>query len=347
MPAPRPPCRGLLPNQTFRLQSDAGQDCFTTQDFGSMFVFHSSLCADSNPGRAWRINLTLLFALVCCLPVSAQAPQTKLEPSVEVTLELVEPIHLDAAKEYTIYADENRTKQLTLRESAVSQWVNPRRSGGQLGHVFVWMDGETPAAMAAIFSFPWRGVATDRRIVHEFHALAPSRLRVTRQNQEARWQPKSGLHRKPIPSVAGAADSLARFKIQLRQVARRFSGHCIDPKNQRWELRLLPTPLLVYPINKTRNLRGFGAILGMMGDAGSDLESGLLIEAIPDESKTGGRVTQWSFAPLRMTDMETHLLLDKEPIWDSIRTETDTRFHDSSHCYFRFQDKTVALQVGP
>jgi hypothetical protein len=140
--------------------------------------------------------------------------------------------------------------------------------------------------------------------------------------------------------------SLARFKIRLRQVARRFSGHCVDTKNQRWELRLLPSPLMVYPINRTPDGQGFGAIVGMMGDVGSDLESGLLIEAV-SSSEPGSTSAQWSFAPIRMTDRETHLQLDGQPIWDSVRTETDTSFHDSSYIYFRFQDKTIPLNVEP
>ena len=75
---------------------------------------------------------------------------------------------------------------VTLREQPLTQWTNERRSGGQIGHVFVWMAGETPVAMAAIFSFPWRGVMTDRRVVHELHALAPQQLNVARGDRPAR-----------------------------------------------------------------------------------------------------------------------------------------------------------------
>ena len=185
---------------------------------------------------------------------------------------------------------------------------------------------------------------TDRRIVHELHALAPSTLYVERGKQNAEWQPKSGLPRKPIPGVSDGANSFARFKIRLRQVARRFSGHCVDSKDHRWQLRLLPSPLLTYPIKRRDGEEGFGALIGFMGDVGSDLESGLLIEAV-SSGGPGSAQTEWSFAPIRMTDMETYLNLDGQPFWESVRTDTDTRFHDAPHVYFRFQDKTVPLNT--
>ncbi len=295
-----------------------------------------------------RLGTSALLSLLVfiCLPAQLALSQTQPAEGVEITLDLLEPIHLQDAEEYGIYLDEDRSEPLTLRHTPISQWVNPRRAGGQLGHVFVWMDGERPAAMAAIFSFPWKGVARDRRLVHELHALAPTRLYVERNGGPSKWQPKSGLSRKPISDVSDAANSIARFKIRLRQVARRFSGYCVDDKSQRWELRILPAPLLTYPLKTTRDSQGFGAIVGMMGDVGSDLESGLLIEAVSSNEKDNASA-KWSFAPIRMTDMETHLLLDGQPIWDSVRTETDTSFYDSAHVYFRFQDKTVPINSEP
>ena len=153
-----------------------------------MLVIHSSSFA-----RLISITAGMSFALVCCVPSLAQSSgQTEPPADVEVTLDLLEPIHLAAAKEYVIFAVENRAEKLTLRETPITQWVNQRRAGGQLGHVFVWMNGERPAAIAGIFSFPWRGVVTDRRVVHEFHALAPARLEVTRKGRRSRWQPKAG-----------------------------------------------------------------------------------------------------------------------------------------------------------
>ncbi len=267
-------------------------------------------------------------------------------PSAEVTLESLEPLHRKAAQEYAIYSDIAKTHALTLQREPLSQWVNVNRAGGQLGHVFVWMDGETPAAIGGIFSFPWGGVMTNRRVVHEMHAIAPQRLGVDRPGYESRWQPKTGLQRLPIPGVDDSAHSMARFNLVLRHVATRFSGHTIDMNGERWPLRLLPKPLIVYPV-RHENSVGFGAIMGMMGDVGSDLECGLVIEAASDQSDSPRPSTDWRFAPIRMTDQEAFLFFNDQPIWQSVRTETDTRFFDTPQVYFRFQDRTIKLDPSP
>ena len=286
----------------------------------------------------------MLGAFLACSFASPHVSfaQSETTPAAEITLDSMQPIHLEAVKDYLIYTDPSKTETLELRETPISQWVNQRRAGGQLGHVFLWMQGDTPAAMGAIFSFPWNGVATDRRVVHELHALADTPLQVTRKSRaQSPWNPKSGLARQPISQVVQPVSTLARFNIQSRQVARRFTGYCRDTENQRWELRLLPTPLLVYPL---RSDQGFGAIFGMMGDVGNDLESGLIIEAVQQTAESDNPT--WRFAPIRLTDMETFLSFDRQPVWQSVRSPTDTTHHDSAHVYFRFQDRTVSMDTG-
>ncbi|MCO8120574.1 hypothetical protein NHH03_02400 [Stieleria sp. TO1_6] len=257
----------------------------------------------------------------------------------QIKLETLLPMHLASAQEYEFQIESTPPRNLVLQQTPISQWTNMRRSAGQLGHVFVWMDGEEPAVLGTIFSFPWKGELTQRRIVHELHALSPDKLTVSRRAPGVVWQPESGLVRSELPGVQSAITNLARFKIQTRQIVRRFSGHCVGRDGQRWELRVLPTPLMFYPINRPTG-SGFGAVVGMMGDVGSDLESGFLIEAVLEPDN---QTPQWMFAPIRLTDMETHLQFDRQPIWDSVRSETDTIFHDTPKTYFRFQDKTVPL----
>ena len=282
------------------------------------------------------------FVLIMFPTAGLNAQSVSGDSESKVTLESLLPIHRSAASEYDLRIKGATDRKLTLNITPVTQWTNIRRSGGQLGHVFVWLDGEEPAAMAAIFSFPWRGEVLQRRVVHELHALSPEKLNVKRTEPGVLWQPTSGLKRASIPGVSGAATNAGRFKIQSRQISRRFSGHCVDAKGQRWELRVLPTPLMVYPIGRAKE-QGFGAIVGMMGDVGSDLESGCIIEAV---KKPGDQSVRWQFAPIRMTDMETHLSFDGQSIWDSVRSETDTSFFDTPKVYFRFQDKTVPMTEG-
>jgi hypothetical protein len=264
------------------------------------------------------------------------------DSGTKVTLDTLLYLHRSAAEEYEIAIDGQRDRPLSLQSVPISQWTNIRRAGGQLGHVFVWMDGEEPAAMAAIFSFPWGGDELQRRVVHELHALSPSKLNVERNAPGVVWKPEAGLKRLPLPSVTDPLSTRARFKIQVRHIARRFGGHCIARNGQRWALRVLPTPLMVYPIERDGR-SGFGAILGMMGDVGSDLESGAIVEATAGPN---GKDLRWEFAPVRMTDMETYLTFDSQPIWESMRSQTDTIFHDTPKVYFRFQGTTVPFEEG-
>lgn len=258
----------------------------------------------------------------------------------EVTSDSLLPIHLEAAREYEVSLEGKPDAKVRLREQPVTQWTNMRRSGGQIGHVFLWMDQESPVAIGGIFSFPWRGVISDRRVVHELHALSPTKLNVSRNGKTARWQPKSGLKRIAIPNM-NSPTITTRFPIQARQLARRFSGHCLDTQGVKWQLRMLPRPCLIYPIQHGEE-EGMGAVFGMMGDVGSDLESGVIIEAI---GIGADQPSKWQFAPIRLTDMETYLRFDDQTIWKSVRTSTDTAFFDTPNTYFRFQDKTVSIDT--
>ncbi|MCC9603553.1 hypothetical protein LOC67_23640 [Stieleria sp. JC731] len=255
-----------------------------------------------------------------------------------ITLDRLLPIHLDAARTYSFELEGQSDSKIALRETPLSQWTNSRRNSGQLGHVFVWQQSQEPVAIAAIFSFPWQNDPYQRRVVHEMHALSPIRLDVSRSDEGTLWKPQSPLDRQTLPAVTIPVPTETRFRLAVRQISRRFSGYCLEPSGKRWELRVLPTPLLLYPISRDGQ-SGFGAILGMMGDLGNDLECGIIVEAIQENSSA----TSWKFAPIRMTDKETYLLFDKMEVWKNVRSATNTSWRDSDDLYFRFQDKTVPI----
>lgn len=47
------------------------------------------------------------------------------------------PMHLEAAQQYRLYSDSSRVQTLKLNERPLFVWTNPRRAGGQVGHLFV------------------------------------------------------------------------------------------------------------------------------------------------------------------------------------------------------------------
>src|SRR5262245_32102810 len=112
------------------------------------------------------------------------------------------PIYLGEAKGYSITVASEPKKPLDVKPEPVFEWSNPTRNGGQQGVVFLWLRDGRPAAVGCIFSSPEVVVKSPgaRRIEHEFHALDPERLVVTRDalNQ---WKPQEGLARQELPDA--------------------------------------------------------------------------------------------------------------------------------------------------
>jgi hypothetical protein len=112
----------------------------------------------------------------------------------------------------------------------------------------------------------------------------------------------------------------------MRQIARRFSGHTIDFQENRWELRLITTPLYEYEVKKregadaatpreTTGQREEQPAPDALGGAvfalcqGTDTEIVLLIEA----RMVDGR-PQYQYADATFTDYQAHLSLDEEEL---------------------------------
>ena len=238
-------------------------------------------------------------------------------------------VHLDAARQYRLYVDDSRQRTLALNEVPLFVWTNPRRAGGQVGHLFVWMNGEFPGAVATFFSFPWAGDHTRQRLVHELHSLMQTRLVSANDAATQEWKPTSGIRFYPLNSRSATPDDLARRRLRIRQLSRLFQAHTIDQQQQRWPLEINSRELLAYG-SEDRT----GAMFAMLGDAGADPELLLLIEA-----KREGKDWNWRYAPVRMTDQEIYLSIDRREVWTSIHDEATTRFYNADHTYFRFLDR--------
>jgi len=258
------------------------------------------------------------------------------EPVVEVTERSVLPIHLKAAREFTLYADTSKKTVYKLEEEPVFVWSNPRRSGGQAGHIFLWKEGtqpRAPRAVCTVFSFGAKGVATDRRIVFEWHTLSESTLLPERAEIDSAWKPMSGVEFLSIPKATAPSDIAAVQKREMKAAAAKFDIHSIDQQNQRWQLRVLSAPLYNY---QTQN--GQAALIGWVGDAGNDPELMMLLEI---RGSKGAKA--WHYCPVRMTDHQLFVELDGDRVWQSVRSDTDTIFNDSDHRYFRFVDRIVQM----
>jgi hypothetical protein len=245
------------------------------------------------------------------------------------------PVYAREAAEYTIAVESAPDKPLDLKKDAVFEWSNPIREGLQQGVVYLWLQDGRPAALASIFSQPTEKPA-GRQLNHEFHALAPEKLLVTRPagvlNQ---WTPRAGLERKELPDAAAPAATPAARLIQMRRLAQEFSGYSKNAEGTRWELRLLPAPLYRYP--EARSGVVDGALFTLVSTAGTDPEVLLLIEA----KEANGKL-RWEYACARFSDRDLHVQRKEKDVWSAVRSPTDTFNNDAQHLYRLYADKIVS-----
>jgi hypothetical protein len=243
------------------------------------------------------------------------------------------PIYVKDAQTYSLAVESAPRQALELKKEPVFEWLNPARSAQQ-GAVFLWLRDGRPAALGCIFS------STDdrlpgRRIMHEFHALDPEKLVVTR-NEYNEWKPQAGLARKELPDAPEPAAAAGARLLQMRRLAKEFTGHSVDRDGKRWELRLLPTPLYRYPTAKTGVVDG--ALFALMSSAGTDPEVLLTIEA----KEVHGKL-RWEYACGRFSDWELHVQRKDKEVFTSIPSDTNPFFHDPLHLYRIYPVKVVTL----
>ena len=241
------------------------------------------------------------------------------------------PIYVKEVESYTVAVESAPKKALDLKKEPIFEWLNPARIGQQ-GAVFLWLREGRPAALACIFSTPHERLP-GRRINHELHALDAEKLLVKRDGYN-QWKPRAGFARAELPDAGVPAASRGARLLQMRRLAGEFTGHSIDRDSQRWELRLLSSPLYRYPDAKTGVVDG--ALFALMSNGGTDPEVLLLIEA----KQTGGKL-RWEYACGRFSDLELRVKRKGKEIFSSVPSETNPFAHDPLHLYRIFPEKVV------
>jgi hypothetical protein len=194
-----------------------------------------------------------------------------------------------------------------------------------------------PAALCSVFSQP-HSKPDGRKLLHEFHALDPEKLIVTRPKEALNeWKPKAGFERKELPDSGMPAETAAARLVQMRRFAQEFTGHETDSEGKRWELRLLPAPLYRYPAAKSGVIDG--ALFALVSTAGTDPEVLLVIEAREEKGKT-----RWEYACGRFSDRNLYVQRKDQETWSSVLSETNTHLHDALHTYRLYSDKIVSLE---
>jgi hypothetical protein len=250
-------------------------------------------------------------------------------------------LHTADAASYAIYRDKARAQPLVLRREPVYRWTNPLRTNGQTGDVYVWLYRGRPEVVASIFSFPSGN--GERSVWHEFASLSLAVLEVNRAAPE-QWVPQApGVGLRPVEGALVPAASAPLRLVQLRNLAREFSGRSRREDGQEWELRLLPQPLFRYENNDPDLIDG--ALFAFVTSAGTDPEIILLIEARREVGAATG--PQWVFAGVRFSDMNLWLKHRNKEVWSSIRSDENQFEHDARHTYRLFEDRTIPEIQSP
>jgi hypothetical protein len=268
--------------------------------------------------------------LIALLTIAGQTEAPSTKSKSDAGSERLISFYQSEASAYKIHRDAERRQALEFRKEPVYIWVNPARTNGQHGAVFLWLWKGRPEVFGCVFSHP---VPLGRKVNHEFHTLATGVLHVERPGP-FRWEPQAGLDRNPVPGAPTPAATASQRLLQIRNMAREFSGHSVDYSNRRWELRLLPQPLFRYSSEDAGITDG--AILTFVSNAGTDPEVLLVLEA-----HKAGDAPRWEYALARYSDWSLYMQHKGREVWSAVRDAKNTLFRDELEKYRLIEDKIV------
>jgi hypothetical protein len=216
--------------------------------------------------------------------------------------QLVDTIELE------VLADDKWSKVKRLKRPLLLYTDDTRYN--DRGSVWTWCDKGRPLALFEMFQ-----KVDDRTIwVVGICNTSGRKLRASRMGTPWWLENDSDIEFKDIPSAPRvAADSTVRQR-QLKLLARKFTAHEIyNPKNTRYDLRLLERPLHTYRDEPDGVVEG-----GLFTFAnGTNPEIMLFIEARTDPHDKSNRV--WQYGVGRTSYAELHLEYDGKGVFTAPR----------------------------
>jgi hypothetical protein len=250
--------------------------------------------------------LWLLGCFALALALAARAAQPPAAPQKEeLTGNAAKAAEFAAAEapRYDIRHADKGKQAFKLLDKPVLRWSNPIR-GEVHGSVVLWTNNGCPEAAASIYQFFER-----KQLNVELVSLSEAPLEAKR-NGKVRWSPEAGVKFAPLPGAPGAADTADKRQLQMRALARKFTGHLSErgEKDDSFtELRLLANPLHRY--EATDGSGREGAVFALVTT--TDPEIVLLIE-----SRKGKAGREWVWAAARMHFRPLQLKLGEKVVWE-------------------------------
>jgi hypothetical protein len=281
-----------------------------------------------------------LAATVVGLAQKPADPTPANPENIEAALRLT----LAAAAEYEFrVGTDEKEKPLELLREPVLKWSNPDR-GEVHGNVFVWTRDGRPLAVGSLFKW----FTPHTHMSHEFLSLAEEPLAAKFHGKEVWKTSESVVRFEDVPGAPAPAATDAQRLLQLKQLAKEFTGSKKerDENTGVIELRLLPQPVYRYVAPKQGIVSG--AMFALVH--GTDPEVWLLIEArgkkdepvpkAPGESpKKDAATARWQYAVTRMTSSEVRVKHGDKQVWlGEIVPWKDVSSHERPYTSFLFKE---------
>jgi hypothetical protein len=284
------------------------------------------------------VALLPLVSLTAAVPVVGRAQKADDPPPNKENIEAALKLTLAAAAEYEIrVGNDEKEKPLELQREPILKWSNPDR-GEVHGNVFVWTRDGRPLVVGSLFKWFTRFT----HMSHEFQSLTEDPLSAKFHGEQVWKTSEAGLRFADLPGAAVPAATEAQRLLQLKQLAKEFSGSKKerDEKTGVIELRLLPQPVYRYAAPKQGIITG--GLFALVH--GTDPEIFLLIEARGKDTATA----RWQYAVTRMTSSEVRLKHGDKQVWSGeIVPWKDVTDHTHAYTSFLFKEIPEFLKDPP
>jgi hypothetical protein len=276
--------------------------------------------------RRWLL-IVLPVGVFFTVAVGRTQQSTDLPPTPE-KIEAAYRLQLASAAEYEFHVGKDK-KPLELVREPKLKWSNPQKSDVQ-GNIFLWMREGRPLVVGGVNNW----FSPRAWMQHEFHSLAEEPLHATFHGDAVWTTEEAGVKFVAVPGAAAPAANEVQRRLQLRKLAKEFSG-VARYRNEAndTELRLLPQPIHSYAAPKQGILNG-----GLFAFVrGTDPEIFLLIEARGKDTATA----RWQFAATRMTNMaELRLRHQEKRVWEAELLPWDDVYgsHKLAYTSFAFNE---------
>ena len=177
-----------------------------------------------------------------------------------------------------------------------------------VGSVFVCLEESgRPAAVGDVFFLP--AAKGQHGMYAEWHSLASAPITIEWDGATRMACETSGIQWQSVPDANPPAEERSQRERQLKRLAQRFTADLVNSEQDKYELRLLTTPVYEYHAEGEAEF-ATGGLFAFCQE--TDPELFLVIEA----RRHRDEVT-WMYAPAEFSNLNLFLQLDGTEVWSA------------------------------